>query len=254
MSTSDYSESSSKFNAIRQEIQDLFPDLVVPSIFVSDTDVHALVKAKHIDHTLLKPTATEEQIRTLVQQAIQYEFASVCVNGRWVSLVASMLDGTQVQTCAVVGFPLGAMSSTVKAFETRTAIQDGATEIDMVISIGDVKAHDWKAVFRDVTAVVQATAGLALVKVILETGYLTDSEIIAASLLSAMAGARFVKTSTGFSGSGATVYHVSLMKSTVGPNVEVKASGGIRTPQTARQMLQAGATRLGASRGPDLLD
>ena len=254
MSTSDYSDSLAHINAIRQEIQLLFPDFVVPAVLVPNTDVHSSVTSKHIDHTLLKPTATAEQIRSIVKEAIQYDFASVCVNGRWVSLVATMLHGTRVQTCAVVGFPLGAMSSTVKAFETQEAIRDGASEIDMVLSIGDVKAHDWKAVFHDVRAVVDATSGAAAVKVILETGYLTDSEIIAASILSVMAGARFVKTSTGFSGSGATVHHVSLMKITVGARGEVKASGGIRTPQTARQMLQAGATRLGASRGPDLLD
>lgn len=254
MFTSHSSETFIKIKSIREELQQLFSDMEVPSMVPFEIHSETSVTAQHIDHTLLKPTATEQQIRKLTLEAITYGFASVCVNGRWVSLVASMLADTKIKTCAVVGFPLGAMSSTVKAFETQTAIQDGATEIDMVLSIGDVKAHEWKTVFQDIRAVVEATSGLALVKVILETGYLTDSEIIAASMLSSMAGAQFVKTSTGFSGSGATVPHVNLMKQTVGPDIDVKASGGIRTPETAKQFLLAGATRLGASRGPDLLD
>ena len=254
MSTSQYSDILSTIQSVREEIQEVFPDLVVPSFQVMKTVDTVLVKGHHIDHTLLKPDATESQVRRLVQEARQYGFASVCVNGRWVSIVSTLLNGTTVKTCAVVGFPLGAMSSKVKAFETKMAIQDGATEIDMVLSIGDVKSHNWRMVFHDIQTVVAATLGNAKVKVILETGYLSDSEIIAASILSTMAGASFVKTSTGFSGTGATVHHVSLMKRTVGPDIEVKASGGIRTPETARQMLQAGATRLGASRGPDLLD
>ena len=254
MSKAHYLDILSTIQSVREEIQGVFPDLVVPSPQLLETVDLGLVKGHHIDHTLLKPDATESQIRTLVQEAIQYDFASVCVNGRWVSVVSALLSGTTVKACAVVGFPLGAMSSKVKAFETQTAIQDGATEIDMVLSIGDVKSHNWRMVFQDIQAVVEATSGVAKVKVILETGYLSDYEIISASILSTMAGASFVKTSTGFSGTGATVHHVSLMKRTVGPDIEVKASGGIRTTETARQMLQAGATRLGASRGPDLLD
>ena len=254
MFTPQSSETTSKIQTVREEIQTLFPEMRVPSVNSVAIPSDVSVSPEHIDHTLLKATATERQIRALTQEAIQYGFASVCVNGRWVSYVADLLCGTKVKTCAVVGFPLGAMSTKVKAYEAQMAIHDGAREIDMVLSIGDVKSHDWRVVFDDVQAVVESASGLALVKVILETGYLTDSEVIAAALLSTMAGADFVKTSTGFAGSGASVYHVDLMKRTVGQSAEVKASGGIRTPESARQMLLAGAIRLGASRGPDLLD
>ena len=238
---------------VKEEVQLLYPDAVLPES-VSTTKVEKkFVEPACIDHTLLKATATKKQIDSVVRDAIHYGFASVCVNGRWVKTVAQQLKGTGVRTCAVVGFPLGAMSTAVKVYEAKTAVADGANEIDMVLSIGSLHAEDWTVVFEDVNAVVNAVSGQAIVKVILETGYLSNYEIVFASLLSVIAGAHFVKTSTGFAGTGATVHHVDLMRKTVGLSVGVKASGGIRTAEVASQMLQMGASRLGVSRGPDLL-
>lgn len=206
--------------------------------------------ARMIDHTLLKPDATPDQIAQLCYEARKYEFASVCVNPSHVKLCAKLLRGSPVKVCTVIGFPLGASSPEVKAFETETALRDGATEIDMVINIGALKAKDHELVARDINGVVRmAHAAGALVKVIIETALLEEDEKVTACLLSKEAGADFVKTSTGFSGGGATVDDVALMRRTIGPEMGVKASGGVKTYEDARSMVQAGATRIGASAG-----
>ncbi|WP_244527481.1 deoxyribose-phosphate aldolase [Lihuaxuella thermophila] len=202
--------------------------------------------AAMIDHTLLKPEATREQIAVLCEEAKRHGFASVCVNPYWVKEAAAHLAGTDVKVCTVVGFPLGATTKEVKVFETRDAIQNGATEIDMVMNIGALKSGDLQTVQEDIQAVVEAAQGLT-VKVILETGLLTDEEIVQACEQAKRAGARFVKTSTGFGRGGATVEAVELMRKTVGPELGVKASGGIRDLKTAQQMIEAGADRIGAS-------
>jgi deoxyribose-phosphate aldolase len=204
--------------------------------------------AKTIDHTLLKATGTETQIRELCAEARQFGFASVCVNPVWVPLCARELAGSGVPVCTVIGFPLGANSSEVKAAEARLAVSQGAGEVDMVIHLGAAKAGDWKAVEEDIRAVVKA-AGPALVKVILETCYLTDDEKFKACEAAARAGARFVKTSTGFGTGGATVEDIHLLRKAVGEKLQVKASGGVRTCQDALGMLAAGADRIGASSG-----
>jgi deoxyribose-phosphate aldolase len=210
--------------------------------------------AKTIDHTLLKPDATQQEIAQLCFEARKYGFASVCVNPTWVSLCAQLLKGSPVKVCTVIGFPLGATSSESKVFETETAIQQGATEIDMVINIGALKARDLDTVARDIRGVVNAahTQGI-IVKVIIETTLLTDEEKTIASLTSKEAGADFVKTSTGFAGGGATVHDVELMRKAVGPQMGVKASGGVRTYEDAASMLKAGATRIGASAGVKII-
>jgi deoxyribose-phosphate aldolase len=203
-----------------------------------------------IDHTLLKPDATADQIAQLCYEARKYKFASVCVNPTHVKLCAELLQGTTVKVCTVIGFPLGASSAEVKAFEAETAIHDGATEIDMVINIGAIKAGDHTLAAKDIHEVVRVGhAHNALVKVIIETALLTDEEKVTACLLSKEAGADFVKTSTGFSGGGATVEDVALMRRVVGPEMGVKASGGVRDYDDAEKMVAAGATRLGASAG-----
>jgi deoxyribose-phosphate aldolase len=210
--------------------------------------------AKMIDHTLLKPDATQQEIAQLCFEARKYGFASVCVNPTWVSLCAELLKGSPVKVCTVIGFPLGATSSETKAFETETAIRQGATEIDMVINIGALKARDLDTVAKDIRGVVNAAHSRgAIVKVILETVLLTDEEKTIASLLSKEAGADFVKTSTGFAGGGATAHDVALMRKTVGPEMGVKASGGVRTFEDAESMIKAGATRIGASAGVKIL-
>ncbi len=201
-----------------------------------------------IDHTLLKPDATPEQVRRLCAEALQYGFCSVCVNPANVRLAADLVRGSQVRVCSVVGFPLGANTPEIKAREAERAIADGAREVDMVLNIGALKSGAYELVEQDIKAVVQA-AHLAggLCKVILETGYLTDEEIMEACRRAVSAEADFVKTSTGFGPGGATAAAVALMRATVGPEVGVKAAGGIRTYETAREMLSAGATRIGAS-------
>ena len=210
--------------------------------------------AKMIDHTLLKPDATQQEIAQLCFEARKYGFASVCVNPTWVSLCAELLKGSPVKVCTVIGFPLGATSSETKAFETETAIRQGATEIDMVINIGALKARDLDLVARDIRGVVNAAHPRgAIVKVIIETILLTDEEKTIASLLSKEAGADFVKTSTGFAGGGATVQDVALMRKAVGPDMGVKASGGVRTFEDAENMIKAGATRIGASAGVKII-
>jgi deoxyribose-phosphate aldolase len=206
--------------------------------------------AHMIDHTLLKPDATADQIAQLCYEARKHEFASVCVNPTHVKLCADLLRGTQVKVCTVIGFPLGASAPDVKIFETETALRDGATEIDMVINIGALKAKDLELVARDIQGVVRiAHAAGALVKVIIETSLLTDEEKITACLLSKEAGADFVKTSTGFAGGGATAEDVALMRRVVGPGMGVKASGGVKDYADAKAMVDAGATRIGASAG-----
>lgn len=202
--------------------------------------------AQFIDHTLLKPDATKEQIETLCSEAKKHHFATVCVNECNVRYAAGLLQGSPVRVCAVVGFPLGASSGSSKAFETREAVRAGASEIDMVINIGALKSRDYVTVLDDICSVVDA-AGNAPVKVILETSKLTDEEKVIASALSKIANAAFVKTSTGFGGGGATAADVALMKQVVGSEMEVKASGGVRTADDVKNMLEAGATRIGAS-------
>jgi len=210
--------------------------------------------AKMIDHTLLKPDATPDQIAQLCFEARKHQFASVCVNPAWVKLCAQLLEGSPVKVCTVIGFPLGATSSEVKAFETETAIEQGATEIDMVINIGALKARELEFVAQDIRGVVNAAHSRGfIVKVILETALLTDEEKTIACLLSKEAGADFVKTSTGFASGGATVHDVALMRRVVGPEIGVKAAGGVRTYEDAESMIKAGATRIGASAGVKIL-
>jgi len=208
---------------------------------------------KYIDHTLLKATATRKDIEQLCAEANACHFASVCVNPVNVALAHELLLGSDVDVCTVIGFPLGANTPSVKAFETTQAIADGADEVDMVINIGAAKAHDWDTVLKDIQAVVKAANGV-LVKVIIETCYLTDEEKVKACELSVEAGADFVKTSTGFGTGGATKEDVALMKKTVGDNAQVKASGGIRDKKTFEEMIAAGATRIGCSAGMKIIE
>lgn len=202
--------------------------------------------AAKIDHTLLKADATRADILRVCEEAKTYHTASVCVNAFWVPVVAKALAGSGVKTCCVVGFPLGAMSSAAKAFEAHEAVAAGAQEVDMVLNVGLARGGEWDAVEADIAAVVQA-AGQATVKVILETCLLTDAQKRRACEAAKAAGAGFVKTSTGFSTGGATEADVRLMREAVGPEMGVKASGGIRTREDAERMLAAGANRIGAS-------
>ena len=204
--------------------------------------------AKYIDHTILKPDATAAQVRKLCDEAKQYGFASVCVNPSRIALAAAELAGTDVTPCCVVGFPLGAIPSESKAAETAVAVKNGAREIDMVIDIGRAKDGDWDYVQADIEAV-RAACGAAKLKVIIETCLLTDDEKVKACLAAKRANADFVKTSTGFSKAGATVADVKLMRETVGPDMGVKASGGIHNRAEAEAMIAAGASRIGASSG-----
>ncbi|MBE7472717.1 MAG: deoxyribose-phosphate aldolase [Anaerolineae bacterium] len=207
-----------------------------------------------IDHTLLKPEATVQQIAQLCHEALLYNFASVCINPAHVKLAAQLLQNSEVKVCTVVGFPLGATSTEAKVFETLQALNDGATEIDMVINIGALKGGDDALVERDIAAVVKTVHQHgALCKVIIETALLTNDEKVRACQLAKQAGADFVKTSTGFSSGGATIEDVALMRQTVGPQVGVKASGGIRTLAEAQRMISAGATRLGVSAGVKII-
>ena len=202
--------------------------------------------ARFIDHTLLKPEATREQIENLCREAIEYEFFAVCVNSVYVPFCAELLGGSPVKVCTVVGFPLGASSSEAKAFEASDAAAKGADELDMVINIGRLKSGEYAAVHDDVRGVVDAAAGRP-VKAIIETALVSDEEKVIACLLARAAGASFVKTSTGFAASGAKIEDVRLMRASVGPRFGVKAAGGIRDTGTAVKMLSAGATRLGTS-------
>ncbi|WP_271852474.1 deoxyribose-phosphate aldolase [Planococcus maritimus] len=209
--------------------------------------------ASLIDHTLLKAEATAPQIEQLCKEAAEHHFASVCVNPAWVALAAKHLEQSEVKVCTVIGFPLGASTSETKAFETTDAIEKGAGEIDMVLNIGALKSGQEDVVKADVEAVVNAAKGKAIVKVILEICLLTDEEIKVASRLSKEAGADFVKTSTGFSTGGATIEAVRLMRETVGPDLGVKASGGVRSLEDVEKMVEAGATRIGASSGVQIM-
>ena len=203
-----------------------------------------------IDHTLLKPDATRHDIEKLCREAAQFHFATVCVNPAWVALSAKLLHGSGVGVCSVVGFPLGATTADVKHYETRRAIFDGATEIDMVINIGALKSGDLTVVERDIAAVVQPCHEATVIsKVILEVALLTDDEKIAACTLAKAVGADFVKTSTGFASGGATAHDVALMRRVVGAAMGVKAAGGVRDYEGLKAMVAAGATRVGASAG-----
>uniref|UniRef100_UPI003FED76F3 deoxyribose-phosphate aldolase n=1 Tax=Angelakisella sp. TaxID=1935177 RepID=UPI003FED76F3 len=204
--------------------------------------------AAMIDHTLLKPEATPAQIEKLCAEAAEYHFASVCVNPVYIPLAARLLKGTGVKVCCVVGFPLGAIAPEQKAAEAASCAAMGAEELDMVIHVGAAKAGDWALVQRDIEGVVKAAAGHT-VKVIIETCLLTDEEKVKACEAAKAAGAHFVKTSTGFSTGGATTHDIALMRKTVGPEMGVKASGGIRDYATAMAMIEAGANRIGASAG-----
>ncbi|WP_449458821.1 deoxyribose-phosphate aldolase [Streptococcus suis] len=203
---------------------------------------------KYIDHTILKPETTQEQVEKILAEAKEYDFASVCVNPTWVALAAESLKDSDVKVCTVIGFPLGANTPAVKAFETKDAISNGADEIDMVINIGALKTGNYDLVLEDIKAVV-AASGDKLVKVIIEACLLTDDEKVKACQLSQEAGADYVKTSTGFSIGGATVADVALMRKTVGPDMGVKASGGARSYEDAIAFIEAGASRIGASSG-----
>ncbi|WP_413308675.1 deoxyribose-phosphate aldolase [Bacillus sp. 1P10SD] len=209
--------------------------------------------AAMIDHTLLKPEATKEQIEKLCQEAIENKFFSVCVNPVWVRTSKELVKNSGVKVCTVIGFPLGASTPETKAFETKNAIENGADEVDMVINIGALKDQDDSLVESDIRAVVDAAKGKALTKVIIETSLLTKEEKIRACELSVKAGADYVKTSTGFSTGGATFDDIALMRKTVGPTIGVKASGGVRSTDDAQKMIEAGATRIGASSSVDII-
>lgn len=209
--------------------------------------------ASVIDHTLLKPESTKEQIETLCHEAKMYRFKAVCINPTWVKVASDLLKNTEVEVATVIGFPLGATKTETKVKEAEIALEDGATELDMVINIGALKSGEETVVKEDIAKVVQATKGRALVKVIIETGLLTDDEKRLACTLAKEAGADFVKTSTGFGQGGATVEDVKLMREVVGSALGVKASGGIRTLNDARAMLEAGASRIGASSGVQIV-
>jgi deoxyribose-phosphate aldolase len=211
----------------------------------SSTHISPAELAGYIDHTLLKPEAIESQFEQLCNEAVKYKFKSVCVNSSWVPYVAKKLRGSGIIVCSVIGFPLGGMDTRSKAFEARSAIANGATELDMVINVGALKSGNLKLVEEDIRAIKRACRSTTLLKVILETGLLTDAEKILACEISRKAGADFVKTSTGFSGSGATVQDITLMRKIVGPNMGVKASGGIKTFDQAVALINAGANRLG---------
>lgn len=209
-------------------------------------------RSKYIDHTLLKPEAKQEDIQKLCQEALHYDFASVCVNPYWVSYCANQLKESDVKVCCVIGFPLGATTSQVKAYECKEAIQNGADEVDMVLNIGQLKGKQYQAVLEDIQAVVNAS-GDKIVKVILETCLLSDEEIKKACEICMEAKADFVKTSTGFNQAGANLHVVQVMKEAVGDQCFIKAAGGVRTAEEMDEMIQAGANRIGTSHGIELL-
>lgn len=209
--------------------------------------------SQYIDHTQLKPETIKEEIDKIIKEAKEYNFASICINPSWVAYSYQKLKDTNVKVCTVVGFPLGATTTETKVFETKQAIKNGATEIDMVLNIGQLKANNDSFVIQDMKSVVQAAGDQTIVKVIIETSLLSNEEKVRACKLAEQAGAHFVKTSTGFSDGGATIADVKLMKETVGEHMEVKASGGIRDLATTKQMIEAGATRIGASAGVSII-
>jgi len=210
--------------------------------------------ASMIDHTLLRPDATQEEMDKLTNEAKHYQFASVCVNPSWVAYCSERLAGTDVNVCTVIGFPLGATTTAVKLLETKEAIDHGATEVDMVIHIGQLKSGNDTLVQQDIEAVVKAAANQAIVKVIIETSLLTNEQKVRACELAVKAGANFVKTSTGFSTGGATCEDILLMRRTVGQQVGVKASGGVRNLEDLQSMVAAGATRIGTSSGVSIIN
>lgn len=205
--------------------------------------------AKYIDHTILNADATEKDIQRICIEAKEYNFKTVCINPGWVDYAAHLLKGTDVGITTVIGFPLGANTSEIKAAEAKQAVEKGVSDVDMVINIGALKNEDYPTVLNDIKAVVNAVDGKAIVKVIIETSLLNKTEKIRACELAKQAGADFVKTSTGFSTGGATIDDVKLMRATVGPKMGVKASGGVRSYEDAVAMIEAGATRIGASSG-----
>ncbi len=209
--------------------------------------------SKYIDHTVLKATATKIDILKLCDEAVRYDFKSVCVNPYFVPYAKEVLYGSDILICTVIGFPLGANTKEVKAFETIKAISDGADEIDMVINIGEAKEHNWDYVYEDIKSVVDAANGV-LVKVIIETCYLTDEEKIEACKCAVKANADYVKTSTGFGSGGATAKDIKLMRDVVGPDIGVKASGGVKTKDDFKLMIENGATRIGTSNGISLME
>jgi deoxyribose-phosphate aldolase len=239
---------------IAQHSQQVLPDPPPPQPPGALPSLTGAQLAALIDHTLLKPEATEAQIRRLCSEATVHGFASICVNATWVNLGAQLVAGSPVKVCTVIGFPLGATLATVKAVEATQAIAAGAQEVDMVINVGRLKSGQLAAVYADVAGVVEAAqAAQTVVKVIIETALLTHAEKIAACVLAQQAGADFVKTSTGFSGGGATVEDVWLMRQVVGAQMGVKASGGVRTAADALALVAAGATRIGASAGVQIV-
>jgi len=222
-------------------------DRIASTLGIAPTDGRL---AHMIDHTLLKPDATQDQIAQLCYEARKYSFASVCVNPTNVQLCAQLLQGSDVLVCTVIGFPLGATPTEVKVFEAQQAIRGGATEVDMVINIGALRSRDYELVERDIASIARAChAGNAILKVIIEAALLTDEEKVVACQLAKVAGADFVKTSTGFGPGGATLEDVALMRRVVGPTMGVKAAGGIRTYADVQKMIAAGASRIGASAG-----
>lgn len=210
--------------------------------------------AQYIDHTILNADATEADVKKICDEAAEYNFKTVCIQPYWIPFAEEELKGTEVGITTVIGFPLGANSSEVKAFEAEKALKDGANEVDMVINIGALKSKDYEAVSKDIKAVVNAVPEKTTVKVIIETALLTKEEKVKACELSKEAGANFVKTSTGFSTGGATIEDVKLMRATVGPDLGVKASGGVRSHEDAIAMIEAGATRIGASSGISIVE
>jgi deoxyribose-phosphate aldolase len=237
---------------IKQVTEEVYKRLEGKPAASADSNSPAAM-AQYIDHTILKPGASLEDVRKICDEAKKYKFASVCVNPSYIKFVSESLSGSGVTPCVVVGFPLGATTPEAKANEASECVINGAKEVDMVINVGAVKSGDWALVKRDIEAVVGATKGRAIVKVIIETCLLTDEEKVKACTVSKIAGAHFVKTSTGFSTGGATVADVKLMRQTVGDALGVKASGGIKDYKTALAMIQAGANRLGTSSGADIV-
>lgn len=209
--------------------------------------------SKYIDHTLLSPTATKSQIEKLCKEADEFQFASVCVNPSYVSYASELLKNSAVKVCTVIGFPLGATSTEAKVFETKQAIEEGATEIDMVINQGQAKDKGWEDITSEIKAI-KETCGNLVLKVILETSHLTDEEIMLASKAASDAGADFVKTSTGFGSGGASIHAVKLMKKSIAANVAIKASGGIRDKATAEEYIALGVTRIGTSSGISIIN
>ena len=210
--------------------------------------------AKMIDHTLLKPEVTKERISSLIEEAKEYQFASVCLNPAWVSYAKEQLANSEVKVCTVIGFPLGATTTETKVFEAKQAVENGADEVDMVIAIGHLKSGDTDYVKNDIAKVKEAVGKEIVLKVIIETSLLTEEEKELACQLSEEAGADFVKTSTGFSGGGATVEDIQLMHRVVGDRLQIKASGGVRSLDDAKKMVEAGASRLGASAGVQIIN